>query len=157
MLAASAERSIPEPFRSAHRWWNQRKIQKFCGRTTSEVLADYISDPKLAAVLTAQWATYGGLPTKASFGIHARIIRHYLDGAGYPVGGASAIAEGLVPAIESAGGSARAGTPVAAILIEDGTAVGTPWIFFDASIVNDWPPAGWGLPRVVITRWLTDS
>ena len=124
MLAASAERSIPEPFRSAHRWWNQRKIQKFCGRTTSEVLADYISDPKLAAVLTAQWPTYGGLPDKASFGIHARIIRHYLDGAGYPVGGASAIAEGLVPAIESAGGSARASTPVAAILIDDGAAVG---------------------------------
>ena len=124
MLAASAERTIPEPFRSAHRWWNQRKIEKFCGRTTSEVLADYVRDPKLAAVLTAQWATYGGLPTKASFAIHARIIRHYLDGAGYPVGGASAIAKGLVPAIESAGGSARTATPVAEILIEDGAAIG---------------------------------
>ncbi len=124
MLAASAERTIPEPFRSAHRWWNQRKIEKFCGRTTSEVLADYVSDPKLAAVLTAQWATYGGLPKEASFGIHARIIRHYLDGAGYPVGGASAIAEGMVPAIESAGGSAQAKTPIAEILIEDGAAVG---------------------------------
>jgi all-trans-retinol 13,14-reductase len=124
MLAASAERSMPEPFRSAHRWWNQRKIQKFCGRTTSEVIADYVSDPKLAAVLSAQWATFGGLPTKASFGIHARIMSHYLDGAGYPVGGASAIAKGLVPIIESAGGSARADTPIAAILIEDGAAVG---------------------------------
>ncbi len=49
---------------------------------------------------------------------------HYLEGAGYPVGGASAIAAGLVPVIEEAGGSARASTPVSAIMIEDGKAVG---------------------------------
>ena len=124
MLAASAERSMPEPFRSAHRWWNRRKIRKFCGRTTSEVIADYVSDPKLAAVLSAQWGTFGGVPKEASFGIHARVTSHYLDGAGYPVGGASAIAKGLVPVIESAGGSVRAGTPVSAVLIEDEAAVG---------------------------------
>jgi all-trans-retinol 13,14-reductase len=120
----TAERSMPEPFRSAHRWWNKNKIQRWCGRTTSEVIADYVTDPKLAAVLTAQWATFGGVPSKASFAIHATIMGHYLDGAGYPVGGASSIAKGLVPVIESAGGSARAGTPVSEILIEDGTAVG---------------------------------
>lgn len=119
-----AERSMPDPFRSAHRWWNQRKIQRWCGRTTSEVLADLVSDPKLAAVLTAQWATFGGVPQEASFGIHSLIMRHYLDGAGYPVGGAAAIARGLVPVIEAAGGSARPSTPVHAILIEDGAAVG---------------------------------
>ena len=61
---------------------------------------------------------------KASFGIHATIMGHYLDGAGYPVGGASAIAKGLVPVIESAGGSARASTSVSAILVDDGAAVG---------------------------------
>ncbi len=121
---ATSERSMPEPFRSAHRWWNKKKIQRWCGRTTAEVIAEYISDPKLAAVLAAQWGTFGGVPKEASFGIHATIMSHYLDGAGYPVGGASAIAKGLVPVIESAGGSARAGTPVSAILIEDGTAVG---------------------------------
>lgn len=124
MLAASAERTMPEPFRSAHRWWNGRKIEKFCGRTTSEVVADYVSDPKLAAVLMAQWATFGGRPREASFGLHARIISHYLDGAGYPAGGASSIARGLIPVIEAAGGCALAATPVSAVLIEDGEAVG---------------------------------
>lgn len=124
MMAASAERSMPEPFRSVHRLWNSRKIEKFCGRTTSEVVADYVSDPKLAAALMAQWGTYGGLPNEASFGLHARVISHYLDGAGYPVGGASSIANGLLPVIEGAGGRALAGTPVSAILIEDGQAVG---------------------------------
>jgi all-trans-retinol 13,14-reductase len=121
---ATSERAMPEPFRSAHRWWNKKKIQRWCGRTTNDVLDEYVSDPKLAAVLAAQWGTFGGVPSEASFGVHATVISHYLDGAGYPVGGASAIAKGLVPAIESAGGSARAGAPVNTILIEDGTAVG---------------------------------
>jgi all-trans-retinol 13,14-reductase len=40
------------------------------------------------------------------------------------VGGAATIAKGLVPVIEAAGGSARAGTPVSEILLEDGKAVG---------------------------------
>ena len=121
---AGAERAMPEPFRSAHHWWNKKKIQRWCSRTTGEVIADLISDPKLAAVLSAQWGTYGGKPKEASFGVHAIIMRHYLEGAGYPVGGASSIAAGLVPVIEAAGGSARPATPVAAILFEEGKAIG---------------------------------
>ena len=120
----SAERSMPEPFRLAHRWWNKKKIQRWCGRTTSEVINECVSDPKLAAVLSAQWGTYGGIPTEASFGFHATIMRHYLEGAGYPVGGAGAIAAASVPVIEAAGGSACADTPVSEILIEEGRATG---------------------------------
>ena len=122
--AVCTERAMPGPLRSAHRWWYRRKIEQWCGRTTHEVIGDIVSDPKLAAVLTAQWGTYGGKPTEASFGVHALVIRHYLEGARYPVGGASAIAAGLVPVIEGAGGSARAATPVSEILIENGGAVG---------------------------------
>jgi all-trans-retinol 13,14-reductase len=124
MNVVAAERSMPEPFRSAHRWWNKNKIQRWCGRTTGEVIADIVTDPKLAAVLSAQWGAYGGKPKEASFAIHALIMGHYLDGAGYPVGGAASIAKGLVPVIESAGGSARAGMPVSEVLIEDGRAIG---------------------------------
>ena len=83
----AAERSMPEPFRSAHRWWNENEIQRWCSRTTSEVIADIVTDPKLAAVLCAHWCTYGGNPKEASFGVHALIMSHYLDGASYPVGG----------------------------------------------------------------------
>lgn len=124
MQMVSTERSIPEPFRSAHRWWNKKKIQRWCGRTTSEVIAEIVTDPKLASVLSAQWGTYGGKPNEASFGIHARVMSHYLEGAGYPVGGAGAIARGLVEVIESAGGQALSATPVTEILIENEKAVG---------------------------------
>jgi all-trans-retinol 13,14-reductase len=120
----AAERAMPEPYRSAHHWWSKKKIRRWCGRTTGEVIADIITDPQLAAVLSAQWGDYGGKPKEASFGVHAVIMGHYLEGAGYPVGGAAAIARGLVPVIESAGGSARAGTPVTTILVEDDGAVG---------------------------------
>jgi len=119
-----AERAMPEPFRSAHHWWNKKKIQRWCSRTTGEVIDELISNPKLAAVLSAQWGTYGGKPKEASFAFHATIIGHYLEGAAYPVGGAAAIARGLVPVIEAAGGRARAGTPVSEILFKDGNAVG---------------------------------
>ena len=124
MRAVSTERALPEPFRVAHSWWNRRKLERWCGRTTNEVIEEIVSDPRLAAVLSAQWGTYGGKPTEASFAVHALVMGHYLEGAAYPVGGASAIAAGLVPVIEAAGGSARAGTPVSAIVIEDGKAVG---------------------------------
>jgi phytoene dehydrogenase-like protein len=119
-----AGRAMPEPFRSAHHWWNKRKIQRWCGRTTGEVIAELISNPKLAAVLSAQWGTYGGKPKEASFAFHGMVMGHYLEGAAYPVGGAAAIARGLVPVIEAAGGSARTGTPVSEILLENGKAVG---------------------------------
>ena len=120
----AAERSMPKPFRYAHRWWNEQKIQRWCGRTTAEVIADITTDQKLAAVLSAQWGAYGSKPKEGSFAVHAIVVGHYLEGAGYPVGGAAAIARGLVPVIESAGGSARAAMPVSTILIEEGRAVG---------------------------------
>ena len=120
----AVERAMPEPFRSAHRWWNKKKIQRWCGRTTGEVIADITTDPKLAAVLSAQWGTYGGNPQESSFGVHATVMSHYLDGAGYPVGGAAVIARSLVPVIEAAGGSARASTPVSEILVREGKAIG---------------------------------
>jgi len=121
---AGAERAMPEPFRSAHRLWNKRKIQRWCNRTTDEVIAKLITNPKLAAVLSAQWGTYGGKPREASFAVHAIVIGHYLEGAAYPVGGAGTIARGLVPVIEAAGGITRTGTPVSEILLDDGKAVG---------------------------------
>ncbi len=119
-----AERAMPDPFRSAHHWWNNRKIERWCGRTTRDVLGELISDPQLAAILSAQWGTYGGKPEEASFAMHAIVMGHYLQGAAYPSGGASAIAKGLVPVIEASGGSARAGTPVRELIVEGGKAAG---------------------------------
>jgi hypothetical protein len=33
---------------------------------------------------------------------------------------------------------------------------GTPDLWWDPRIKESWPPAGWELPRVIITKWQTD-
>jgi len=40
-------------------------------------------------------------------------------------------------------------------LVDDGS-LPTPDLYFDESVVTEWPPAGWRLPRVTVTRWITD-
>jgi len=40
--------------------------------------------------------------------------------------------------------------------LSDGS-LDTPTIIWDESIVGDWPPEGWDLPRVVITEWDTEG
>ena len=80
--------------------------------------------PKLRAVLTAQRGDYGPLPAKSSFGMHAVIMRHYLNGAYYPKGGAKAFADALVPSIEKGGGRVRVRAHVTEVLVGKGAAVG---------------------------------
>lgn len=38
--------------------------------------------------------------------------------------------------------------------VEDGS-LPTPQLYWNASIADDWPPAGWELPRTVVTGWKT--
>ena len=123
-IRLAAQRSVPKPTAAAGQPAPSAELEPWCGRTTGQVLAELISDPKLAAVLAAQWGDYGGRPLEASFCMHAIIMAHYFDGAGYPVGGAAAIAKGLVPVIEAAGGHVRAATAVSAIVVEGGKAIG---------------------------------
>ena len=125
MKAIFQIRSMPEPFASAVAWWNRDAITRWCGRTLSEVIADTTDDPRLGAVLGAQWGDSGGRPRTASFGIHALAVGSYLKGgAWYPVGGSKSLADHLVPTIEAAGGTVRTKARVTRILIEDDAVVG---------------------------------
>ena len=76
----------------------------FARRTTLEVLQEITSNPKLIAVLTAQYGDYGLPPAKSSFAMHAMVVRHYFGGGAYPVGGSAKIFEGIAPIITEAGG-----------------------------------------------------
>lgn len=40
---------------------------------------------------------------------------------------------------------------------ENSPAAGTPDFYWDESLKDNWPPADWDLPRVVVTRWETDN
>ena len=59
-----------------------------------------------------------------SFGLHALVANHYLEGASYPVGGAGRIAETIAPIIERAGGKIVINAEAAEILLENTTAIG---------------------------------
>jgi all-trans-retinol 13,14-reductase len=91
---------------------------KHASRTTAEVLGELTDNPELIAVLTSQWGDYGLPPGQSSFGIHALIAVHYLDGASYPVGGAASIASAIAPVIERAGGKILVSADVAEILLD---------------------------------------
>jgi phytoene dehydrogenase-like protein len=112
------QRAMPALLGRAARFLRQGAIDKWWGRTTETVLNEMISDPRLRAVLATQRGDYGPDPTESSFGLHAVIMRHYMQGAYFPIGGADSFAQGLVPVIENGGGEVRTRAPVSEILIE---------------------------------------
>jgi len=96
----------------------------YFNQTTYDVLRSIIDDEKLIAVLTGQWGDNGMPPKKGSFMIHCLIAKHYLNGGFYPVGGASKIAETIIPQIQQTGGEVFTHAIVEKILINDGKASG---------------------------------
>lgn len=94
------------------------------GRTTLDVLSEITRNRELIGTLTAQWGDYGVPPAQSSFAIHATIAEHYFEGASYPVGGAAAIAAGIIPLIERSGGTVVTSAEVSKILVLEGVATG---------------------------------
>lgn len=119
-----AEKALPgwlHPFlgrslRGAHMHWARQ--------TTAELLKHCGAGPELSGVLTGQWGDYGLPPAASSFATHATIVGHYLDGAAYPVGGSSVLAQSMIPLIEAQGGAVVVGAEVSEILLERGRAAG---------------------------------
>lgn len=142
-----AEKAIPAALARVAGPLMRRRFLGFAGRTTAETLARLTNDGQLIAVLTGQWGDYGLPPGQSSFGIHAMIVAHYLEGAFYPVGGASRIAAAIAPAIERAGGRIVVGAEVDQVLLDarnramgvrmaDGRELRAPLIFSDAGAWN---------------------
>jgi all-trans-retinol 13,14-reductase len=88
------------------------------------VSEELISDTKLRAVLLAQRGDYGDPAESSSFGMHAVVMRHYMDGAYYPIGGSKVFAEALIPVITGSGGEVRVRSRVEQVLVDEGRAVG---------------------------------
>ena len=158
MYMLASTRATPDFVGHMIEWWNHRAIDKWCARTTQEVVDSITQNPELAAAFTAQWGDHGGRPHKASFAMHALICGSFLEsGAWYPVGGGSAFAEHLIPTITQAGGEARAGVRVETLLVEndkvvgvrtsDGEDIRAPAVISDIGVretINTLLPAGCG-------------
>ena len=102
----------------------KRKVPGYMNSTTREVLESLTSNQKLIAVLTTQWGDNGLPPARSSFMIHSLIAQHYMHGGYYPVGGASRMAETIIPVIQAAGGEVFTYASVEKILVDDKGATG---------------------------------
>jgi len=92
--------------------------------TTADVLASLTNDIRLRAVLSAQWGYYGATPARSSFAMHALMVRHFLRGAYYPVGGASSIARELLATVADGGGWTAVRRSVDQIVVRHGRVAG---------------------------------
>jgi all-trans-retinol 13,14-reductase len=124
----------------------RRKYLGYTRKTTWEVLRSLTDDPRLVGVLTGQYGDYGLPPKRSSFGMHASLVKHYLAGGCYPVGGSARIAETIVARLEAAGGAAFTNAPVQSLLVEDGVVGGVrmadgreiraPLVVSNAGVIN---------------------
>lgn len=124
MRLITLEKMLPGPAAALARRWRQWRTPAWLNQTTRSVLESLTSNQKLIAVLTGQWGDNGLPPAESSFIIHSLIARHYLYGGYYPVGGASQIAETIIPQIQKTGGELFTYASVEEILVERGKAVG---------------------------------
>jgi all-trans-retinol 13,14-reductase len=119
-----AEKAVPRPIARLAGSLMRARFLRWASQTTLEVLHRFTQNEELIAVLTAQWGDYGLPPAQSSFGMHAIVVAHYFNGASYPVGGASRIAETIAPAIERQGGKVVVSAEVQEIIVENGKATG---------------------------------
>ncbi len=139
-------RGLPEPLKPFYAAVHRRAIDRWCGISVHEMLERMIGDPRLRAVLGAQWCDYGAIPAEACFGMQAKVTRSFSRGAFYPVGGAAGLTRRMLAVIESAGGRALVDARVDEILVEggaaagvrtsDGTIVRSKRVISDAGILN---------------------
>lgn len=102
----------------------KKSFLRYSGQTTEEVLNGLTTNKKLIAVLCAQCGNYGLTPRYSSFGIHALVVAHYLDGASYPAGGPATIFKSMSAVIEAHQGIIAIKADVKHIIIKDNTATG---------------------------------
>lgn len=98
--------------------YRTRHMGRYGLYSLARILRDRISDPLLRSFISMQCGDHGLPPSKIPFAMHAMVAGHYLDGACYPRGGATAIPEALIRGLQRAGGEIRLASPVGKILVE---------------------------------------
>ncbi|MGP4843027.1 phytoene desaturase family protein [Marinobacter sp. 1Y8] len=99
-------------------------LPRYFNQTTYEVLSGLTDNEALIGAITGQWGDCGVTPKQSSFLIHALIAKHYVHGGYYPVGGASEMANTIIPVIQQSGGDVFTYADVTNILVENDRACG---------------------------------
>jgi len=124
-LSAIGMQRVLEPWqRLAMSPYFALKASRILFRNTYDVLSELTDDQDLIAVLCGQWGDMGLPPKQSTFLVHSMIVRHYLYGGFYPVGGSWKIAGSIIPKIQAAGGEVFTYARVKEIIVEDGNVRG---------------------------------
>ncbi|XP_060642931.2 all-trans-retinol 13,14-reductase [Anolis sagrei] len=91
---------------------------RMLSKNVLNVVAEITSNADLKAVFTYIFPTYGVIPSKASFSLHAVLVEHFFGGGWYPQGGSSEIVFQSIPIIERSGGTVLTKAPVQSILVD---------------------------------------
>jgi all-trans-retinol 13,14-reductase len=118
------EKTLPSFLSNVFGDFLRRSTLKISDKTTLEVLSEITDNSKLIGVVTAQYGDYGLEPSKSSFYMHALLANHYMEGAAYPVGGASKFAECVASIIDDSGGVALTQADVDEVIVENNSAIG---------------------------------
>src|SRR5581483_301895 len=94
-------------------------------QTWGQMVDAHLRNPKLKAIVSAQWVYYGLPPSKlASFYYALPAIGYFEQGGYYPKGRSQAISDALAKFIEAHGGKVLLNTTVERILTQNGAAYG---------------------------------
>ena len=128
MAAVSQTKAMPRPLAKLMSLSSKNKFPDYALDSSYNVLKGLTDNEKLIAVLCGQWGDHGCTPKESVFLMHALIAGHYFNGGFYPVGGASKIAETIIPQIQVSGGDVLTYADVQEILIVDDRAVGVEMV-----------------------------
>jgi phytoene dehydrogenase-like protein len=100
-------------------------VYKAFNRTWGQISDEHVRNPKLKAIVNAQWGYYGLPPSKLASIYYALPVIGYMENGGYyPKGKSQAISNAFVRFIEERGGKVLLNTRVERIAVEDKTAHG---------------------------------
>ncbi|MBN4071133.1 NAD(P)/FAD-dependent oxidoreductase [Crocinitomix catalasitica] len=111
------QKALPPVVKWLFGWQMAFTFKKYSKRTTYEVLSKITKNRDLINLLCGQCGDYGLPPKESSFGVHAAIVNHFLEGGFYPVGGAARIHEGMIEEIVNNGGTVFVRAEVEEILV----------------------------------------
>tara|TARA_B110000902_G_scaffold262625_1_gene339877 strand:+ start:1635 stop:3230 length:1596 start_codon:yes stop_codon:yes gene_type:complete len=114
-----------EPWLSKSLGWIIRKrYARYSQKTTWEVLNELTSNKKLIAVLCGQCGNYGLSPKHSSFGAHAMVIGHFIEGGYYPKGGAEQISNSIIEVLKALGSNVYTNADVQEIITKKNKVTG---------------------------------
>mgnify|MGYP000182031772 CR=1 FL=1 len=101
-----------------------KKFRFYSDQTTQQAISKLTNNHELIHVLTTRYGNYGLPPGKSSFAMHALVVYSYLEGANYPIGGTSEVANTVSEVIGKSGGSVVVDAEVEKIILKKNKAIG---------------------------------